>query len=75
MKHARKGRRLNRRSGFIKELNMTSYNLADRLERNYDVSLSQLVGKNPKNNQIFFGPYSYIEIENNGRTSRYNTKS
>ena len=42
-KYQRKGVRLHRKFGNIPELDMSSYNLADRLERNFKVTLTELV--------------------------------
>jgi len=42
-KYLRKGVRLNRKFGHIPELDMSSYNLADRLKRNFSVTLTELV--------------------------------
>lgn len=42
-KYLRKGIRLHRKYGRIPELDMSSYNLADRLKRNFSVTLSELV--------------------------------
>ena len=41
--YQRKGIRLHRKFGRIPELDMSSYNLADRLQRNFKVNLSELV--------------------------------
>ncbi len=41
--YQRKGIRLHRKFGRIPELDMSSYNLADRLQRNFKVKLSELV--------------------------------
>jgi hypothetical protein len=41
--YLRKGVRLHRKFGEIPELGMTSYNLADRLKRNFHVTLAELV--------------------------------
>jgi len=43
--YAKNGVRLHRKFGDIPELDMTSYNLADRLKRNFKVTLSELVGE------------------------------
>ncbi len=43
--YLRKGIRLHRKFGEIPELGMTSYNLADRLKRNFSVSLTELVNE------------------------------
>ena len=42
-KYLRKGIRLHRKYGQIPELDMSSHNLADRLKRNFSVSLPELV--------------------------------
>ena len=42
-KYRKKGIRLHRKFGRIPELDMSSHNLADRLKRNFDVKLSELV--------------------------------
>ena len=42
-KYRKKGVRLHRKFGRITELDMSSHNLADRLKRNFDVKLSELV--------------------------------
>jgi len=42
-KYLRKGVRLHRKFGHIPELDMSSHNLADRLERNFKVTLTELV--------------------------------
>jgi hypothetical protein len=42
-KYLRKGIRLHRKYGYIPELEMSSYNLADRLKRNFRVTLTELV--------------------------------
>lgn len=42
-KYAKNGVRLHRKFGHIPELDMSSYNLADRLQRNFRVTLSELV--------------------------------
>lgn len=42
-KYARNGVRLHRKFGDIPELDMSSYNLADRLKRNFKVTLTELV--------------------------------
>ena len=42
-KYNEKGIRLHRKFGRIPELGMTSYNLADRLKRNFNVTLTELV--------------------------------
>lgn len=42
-KYRKQGIRLHRKYGQIPELGMSSYNLADRLKRNFDVNLTELV--------------------------------
>lgn len=42
-KYRRKGIRLHRKYGQIPELDMSSYNLADRLKRSFNVTLTELV--------------------------------
>ena len=42
-KYLNKGIRLHRKFGRIPELDMSSYNLADRLKRNFNVTLTELV--------------------------------
>jgi len=42
-KYLRQGTRLHRKFGQIPELGMTSFNLADRLKRNFGVTLTGLV--------------------------------
>lgn len=42
-KYLLRGQRLNRKYGDIPELDMSSYNLADRLQRNFRVTLTELV--------------------------------
>lgn len=42
-KYRKKGIRLHRKYGRIPELDMSSHNLADRLKRNFNVKLSELV--------------------------------
>ena len=44
-KYLEKGIRLHRKYGHIPELDMSSYNLADRLNRNFDVTLTELVNE------------------------------
>lgn len=41
--YLRKGIRLHRKLGFIPELDMSSFNLADRLSRNFSITLTELV--------------------------------
>ena len=41
--YLRKGIHLHRKFGHIPELDMSSYNLADRLERNFKVTITELV--------------------------------
>ena len=43
--YLRKGIRLHRKFGVIPELDMSSYNLADRLKRNFSVTLTELVSE------------------------------
>ena len=43
--YLRKGIRLHRKFGDIPELDMSSYNLADRLKRNFSVTLTELVSE------------------------------
>ncbi len=42
-KYRKKGIRLHRKYGQIPELDMSSHNLADRLKRSFNVTLSELV--------------------------------
>jgi hypothetical protein len=42
-KYHKDGKRLHRKFGRIPELGMSSYNLADRLKRNFNVTLTELV--------------------------------